>query len=86
MVAELPDHPGASITWVGRSGTTAPGDALGGAVAALELPPGVRVWAAGEAAGVHRLRRHLFEERGLRRDQAVVRGYWKVGRGGDAED
>ena len=35
------------------------------------------------AAAVHRIRRHLFEERGLSRRQAVVRGYWKAGRAGD---
>jgi NADPH-dependent ferric siderophore reductase len=31
-----------------------------------------------------RIRRHLFEERGLPRPQATVRGYWKHGRAGDA--
>ena len=44
----------------------------------------MRVWAAGEAAAVQRIRRHLFEQRGLTRTQAVVRGYWKHGRAGDA--
>jgi len=35
------------------------------------------VWVAGEAAAVHRIRRHLFDERGLPRRQATIRGYWK---------
>jgi NADPH-dependent ferric siderophore reductase len=38
------------------------------------------VWAAGEAAAMQRLRRHLFDERGVPRSAAVVRGYWKRGR------
>ena len=44
------------------------------------------VWVAGEAAGVQRIRRHLFEERGLTRAQATVRGYWKHGRAGTDDD
>jgi NADPH-dependent ferric siderophore reductase len=44
------------------------------------------VWVAGEAAAMQRIRRHLFEDRGLSRAQASVRGYWKHGRGGDADD
>ena len=53
------------------------------AVAGADLPAGTRVWVAGEAAAVQRIRRHLFEERGLSRAQATVRGYWKHGRDGD---
>ncbi len=41
------------------------------------------VWAAGEAAGMQRIRHLLFAERGVARGDAVVRGYWKAGRGGD---
>ncbi len=57
-----------------------PGDALVAAVRSAGLPPGVRVWAAGEAAAMQRIRRHLFDERGLERSLATVRGYWKAGR------
>jgi len=56
--------------------------------AVTSAPPfgeGARLWVAGEAAGVQRVRRHLFEERGLPRGQASVRGYWKRGRSGDAD-
>lgn len=42
-----------------------------------------RIWVAGEAAAVQRVRKHLFEERGIPRAQATVRGYWKDGRAGD---
>jgi NADPH-dependent ferric siderophore reductase len=44
-----------------------------------------RVWAAGEAAAMQRIRRHLFDERDVPRRHAVVRGYWKAGRAGDEE-
>ena len=40
---------------------------------------------AGEAAAVQRIRHHLFDERGLSRSHAVVRGYWKHGRGSVSE-
>ena len=61
-----------------------PGDALVDAVdAALRsgrLPAGVRVWAAGEAAAVQRLRRCCFERHAVPRAHASIRGYWKHGR------
>ena len=69
-----------------RSDDEPPGEALVRAVVGAEIPDGARVWAAGEAAAVQRIRRHLFEERGLTRSQATVRGYWKHGRAGDADD
>ncbi|MGH9136793.1 MAG: SIP domain-containing protein, partial [Acidimicrobiales bacterium] len=50
-----------------------------------QLAPGARVWAAGEAAAMQRIRRHLFEERGRSRRDATVRGYWKHGRAGGAD-
>lgn len=82
----LPHHPGASVEWCDLPPGAPPGDTLVAAVAAADLAPGTRVWAAGEAAAMQRIRRHLFEERGLPRTQAVVRGYWKHGRSGDAGD
>jgi len=84
--ASLPHHPGATVSWLGRAPGARPGDALGAAIATLDLDPDIRVWAAGEAAGVHRLRQHLFDERGIPRSRAVVRGYWKIGRGGEDTD
>jgi len=38
------------------------------------------VWVAGEAASVQRIRKHLFDQRGMTRSAATVRGYWKQGR------
>jgi NADPH-dependent ferric siderophore reductase len=81
----LPGHPHAAVAWwVLPSGATV-GDALVAAIQGVELVPGTRVWVAGEAAAVERIRRHLFEERGLSRSEATVRGYWKHGRAGAAE-
>lgn len=85
-VVELPDHPGATIRWVPRPEGAAPGDALVPAVEATTVPPDTRVWAAGEAAAVQRIRRHLVEVVGLPRSQAVVRGYWKHGRAGAGDE
>lgn len=76
---ELPAHPGATVRWhVGGS--------LVDAVRRAELTPDTRVWAAGEAAAMQRIRRHLFEERQMPRSAAVVRGYWKRGRAGGADE
>ena len=35
---------------------------------------------------VQRIRRYLFEERGMPRAQTSIRGYWKHGRTGDSGD
>jgi NADPH-dependent ferric siderophore reductase len=63
-----------------------PGDALVAAIRGAELLPDARVWVAGEAAAVQRVRRYLFQERGMPRAQTSVRGYWKHGRTGDTDD
>lgn len=82
---ELPAHPGLTERWCELESGAPPGDALVEAVIAATPEGDVRVWAAGEAAAVHRIRRHLFDERGLGRSHAVVRGYWKHGRRSDAD-
>jgi NADPH-dependent ferric siderophore reductase len=82
----LPDHPGATVAWHDLEPGAPAGAALVDAVCATELSPGTRVWVAGEAAAVQRIRRHLFEELGLPRSAAWVRGYWKQGRSGDGGD
>ena len=82
----LPTHPRATVAWYELSPDAPAGDALVAAVRDAELVPGTRVWVAGEAASMQRIRRHLFEERGLPRGQTTVRGYWKHGRAGDADD
>jgi NADPH-dependent ferric siderophore reductase len=76
---ELPGR-SADVEWHVQPDGAAPGDALATAVRDAPIDPGARVWVAGEAAAVQRIRRHLFDERGIARAQAVVRGYWKHGR------
>lgn len=85
---ELPHHPAAEVTWLDQLTGSPPGDALVAAVQTedVDVAAGTRVWAAGEAAAVQRIRRHLFEERGLSRTQASVRGYWKHGRSAEGDD
>lgn len=80
---DLPPHAGADVTWVDLMDGADPGSALVDAVRGAAIAADAKVWAAGEAAAVQRIRKHLFDERGLARSQATVRGYWKRGRAGD---
>jgi len=80
---DLPKHPGATVDWYDLPGAAPPGDTLVAAATAADLPPGTRIWAAGEAAAMQRIRRHLLEERNLPRSDTWIRGYWKHGRTGD---
>jgi NADPH-dependent ferric siderophore reductase len=82
----LPAHPRSSVEWCTREPGSPPGSALEAAVRRAPLEPGTRVWMAGEASAVQRLRHHLFEVRGVPRAHASVRGYWKHGRSGDGGD
>ena len=83
---ELPARAGSGAEWCLLAPEATPGEALGAAVRDAELAPDTRIWVAGEAAGVQRIRRHLFEDRGIPRAQTAVRGYWKHGRAGDGAD
>jgi NADPH-dependent ferric siderophore reductase len=83
---ELPKHPAATVDWHDLPAGAPPGDALVGALTAADPSPGTRIWAAGEAAAMQRIRRHLLDERGLPRSETWIRGYWKAGRAGDAND
>jgi NADPH-dependent ferric siderophore reductase len=82
---ELPDRPDTSVEWYDLPDGAPPGDTLVAAVVAADLPAGTRIWAAGEAAAVQRIRRRLLEERNLPRSETWIRGYWKHGRAGGAE-
>lgn len=81
-VIEVAGPAGVGVRWHVKSAGAPPGDALVGAVAAETIDPSTRVWAAGEAAAVQRIRRHLFDGLGLDRARCTVRGYWKHGRAG----
>ncbi len=76
----------AAVEWLDLPSGASPGDALVAAVRDADLAIGTRVWVAGEAAAVQRIRRHLFDERGLPRAETSVRGYWQYGRRGDTDD
>lgn len=76
----LPHHPAAVVEWLDQKPGSAPGDNLVRVAETAHLAEGVRLWAAGEAAAMHRIRRNLFAERGLSRSAATVRGYWKNAR------
>ncbi len=70
----------ARITWLHRCA----GADLVAAVRALEFPPGVgQAFVHGEADFVKQLRRHLLDERGLRKDLLSISGYWRRGKDED---
>jgi len=70
-------HRDVDVTWHVASGDSIPNETLVDAIRTVDLVPGMRVWAAGEAAAMQRIRKHLFDERGFSRSHANVRGYWK---------
>ena len=74
-----------TVQWLTRERADRPGSALVSAVRGATIAAGTRVWAAGEAAAMQSVRRHLLEERDLARAHTIVRGYWKFGRRGDAD-
>ena len=82
----LPPREGAVVTWHEPTPGAPPGTALMEALTEAAFENSTHVWAAGEAAAMQRLRRHLYDERGLPRRQVAVRGYWKLGRSADASD
>jgi NADPH-dependent ferric siderophore reductase len=71
------------VEWLPQPAGVTPGQALVEAVIGADLARGIRVWVAGEAAAVQRIRRHLFETVQFPRAHATVRGYWKHGRAND---
>ena len=76
---DLLPGPSVHVTWHELPDGAEPGDELVAAVEAVDdVPPAV--WVAGEAAAVQRIRKHLFDERGMTRSDVTARGYWKRGR------
>lgn len=66
----------AQIRWIHR----AAGEDLVAAVRELDFPEGtVQAFVHGEAGFVRQLRRHLLDERGVRKDQLSISGYWRRG-------
>ena len=76
---DLPAHERADVSWHRLPEGAERGAAMVDAIVSLDsVPPAV--WVAGEAAAIQKIRTHLFDERGLARSAATVRGYWKHGR------
>jgi NADPH-dependent ferric siderophore reductase len=74
------------VHWHERPAGAPPGDTLVAAVETAVIDADTRVWAAGEAAAMQRIRRHLFEARAIPRPRTTIRGYWKSGRAGADDD
>lgn len=70
----------ASIDWGVLAEGASPGSAQMAFVEAADLEPGTRIWAAGEAAAMQRIRQYLFKDRGIDRSDTMIRGYWKRAR------
>ena len=82
----LPAHPHADVQWHELPMGSPRGDTLVAAMEAAAIDDDTRVWAAGEAAAMQRIRRHLLETRGVPRPRTTVRGYWKFGRAGTDDE
>ena len=76
----LPDHPAATVVWHHAVDIEPPGTSLRRAIAGTIVTGGTRIWAAGEAASMQAIRKHLFDERATPRSHTTIRGYWKVPR------
>lgn len=76
--SEIQDLDG-DITWLVRTQESDRGARLEEALRGLNLADDVFVFIAGEAGAVAPLRRYLTHERGLRREQIDVDGYWRLG-------
>jgi NADPH-dependent ferric siderophore reductase len=81
----LPARPGLSVNWLDLPLGAPPGEPLVATLRDADLESGTRVWVAGEATSMQRIRRYLFDERGLSHREATVRGYWKYGRSAAGE-
>jgi NADPH-dependent ferric siderophore reductase len=70
---------GVQIHWLHRAGKPL-GEALVGAVAAIDFPAGkVHAFVHGEAGVVKDLRRLLKQDRGIAQSQLSISGYWRLG-------
>ena len=81
----ISDHANSPITWLDLVDAAPPGSQLVAAMQDTPLDADMRIWAAGEATSMQRIRRHCFETVGIPRAHCTIRGYWKHGRGGDID-
>ncbi len=82
----LPSHDGVEVTWVHRDDEgLGYGHSLSRVVRAAGWPQGrVSAFVHGNADMIKDLRRYLFIERDLPRDQVSISGYWRTGQNEDA--
>jgi NADPH-dependent ferric siderophore reductase len=75
----------ADVQWFHRATADGErGDDLVAAVEALDFPDGTpHVFVHGEAGFVFRIRKNLFQHRGLARDRVSLSGYWRLGKNED---
>ncbi len=76
-IRDLPGRSAARVDWRVLPEGAPPGTAQFEYVRSATVDAGVRIWAAGEAAAMQRIRRHLFGDRGVDRSSTMIRGYWK---------
>ena len=76
---ELPTHPNATVTWVGRAGAArGTGKHLADDVAALEVTAdGLYAYGAGESRLMTAVRAHLQDDRGVPHHQVRMVAYWR---------
>jgi NADPH-dependent ferric siderophore reductase len=74
---ELPAHPGATVTWLHRSGNGVAPSRMGDVVRAVPMPatPGY-VWVAGEQKVVRAIRKFIRGELKLPAERYELVGYW----------
>lgn len=75
----LPDRPGLEAAWHVADRTAEPGASLvdaAGKISAMEQT--TRIWAAGEAASMQKLRKYFSGGLAVPRSQLSIRGYWRA--------
>lgn len=73
----LPNHPGASVSWLHGSGNGVAASRLEAVVRVQQIPPGPGyVWVAGEQKVVRAIRRYVRSELRLPAERYVMVGYW----------
>lgn len=74
---DLPSHPGATVTWLHKSGNGVAPSRMGDVVRAVPLPatPGY-VWVAGEQKVVRGIRKFVRQELKLPPERYELVGYW----------
>lgn len=77
---ELPTREGVEVVWVVRNGTT-PGTELSRVVREAGIPTGKKTswFIHGVAEMIKELRRFLFVESGIPKEDVSISGYWRIG-------